>query len=291
MKMPLKILLFLFLSINLFADIYLKSNYYVEDKEIMLSHVVKNVNNDIKLFSIDERRYSKRVKSKDMLKILKSHGFKEYKSKHAYIQFTKKSPIDTTKIKNAIEKIYREKYKNIDIKTIFVEPRSYLATLPNSYEIVLKSKSHLSRNSTLYIKTDENKKIFFNYKIIAEIKVYTAKDEIKRNAELSNVNCKKKSIILDKLRAMPLQNISKGTLQSKHKLKQGAILTTRDVQGLHLVKRGSNINVTLNSSNLAISFSAKAQQDGRYGDVITVLKNSGKKIRVRVTGKRRAEVQ
>ena len=291
MKMPLKILLFLFLSINLFADIYLKSNYYVKDREVMLSSVVKNVKSDIKLFTIDKSRYSKRVKSKDMLKILKSHKIKEYKSKHSYVQFTLKSPINTAKIKNEIEKFYKEQYKQIKIKNISVEPRSYMEILPNSYETVLKSKSHLFKNGTLYIKTDENKKIFFNYKILAEIVVYTAKDEIKRNSELSKFNCKKKSIILDKFRAMPLQKIVKGTMQSKHKIKQGAILTTRDVQGLYLVKRGSNVNVVLNSSNLAISFSAKAQQDGRYGDVITVMKSSGKKIMVRVTGKRRAEVR
>ncbi len=289
--MPLKILLFLFLSINLFADIYLKSNYYVKDREVMLSSVVKNVKSDIKLFTIDKSRYSKRVKSKEMLKILKLHGIKEYKSKHAYVQFTLKSPISTAKIKNEIEKFYKEQYKQIKIKNISVEPRSYMEVLPNSYETVLKSKSHLFKNGTLYIKTDENKKIFFNYKIVAEIVVYEAKDEIKRNSELSKFNCKKKSIILDKFRAMPLQKIVKGTMQSKHKIKQGAILTTRDVQGLYLVKRGSNVNVVLNSSNLAISFSAKAQQDGRYGDVITVMKSSGKKIMVRVTGKRRAEVR
>ncbi len=257
----------------------------------MLSSVVKNVKSDIKLFTIDKSRYSKRVKSKEMLKILKSHKIKEYKSKHSYVQFTLKSPISTAKIKNEIEKFYKEKYKQINIKNISVEPRSYMETLPDSYETVLKSKSHLFKNGTLYIKTDENKKIFFNYKIVAEIVVYEAKDEIKRNSELSKFNCKKKSIILDKFRAMPLQKIVKGTMQSKHKIKQGAILTTRDVQGLYLVKRGSNVNVVLNSSNLAISFSAKAQQDGRYGDVITVMKSSGKKIMVRVTGKRRAEVR
>jgi len=289
--MPLKILFLLFISVNLFSDVYLRSNYYVENREIMLSALVKKTKEDVQLFHIDKSRYSKRVKSKKILQILNSHGIKNYKSKHSYIQFTKKSPINSEKIKNTIKKIYKEKYTQIKIKTIFVEPRSYIETLPKSYEIILKSKSHLAKDGTLYIKTDDKKKIFFNYKIDAEIIVYEAREDIKRNIELSNINCKKNSIILDKFRAMPLQNLFKGTIQSTHNIKQGTILTTRDAQGLYLVTRGSNVNVTLNSSNLAISFSAEAQQNGRVGDIITVKKSSGKKIKVRVTGKRRAEVR
>ena len=288
--MPLKILLFLFFSIGLFADSYLKSNYYVQDREVMLSNIVENIKEDVQLFRIDKSRHSKRVKSKDIIKILQSYGIKDYKSKHAYVQFTKKSPINSEKIKNAIEKVYKEKYTHIKIKNISVEPRSYTTTLPQNYEIIFKSKSHLAKDGTLYIKTN-NKKIFFNYKIDAEIVVYEAKKDIKRNIELSNINCKKNSIILDKFRAMPLQNLFKGTIQSTHNIKQGTILTARDAQGLYLVKRGSNVNVTLNSSNLAISFSAEAQQNGRVGDIITVKKRNGKKVKVRVTGKRRAEVR
>ncbi len=289
--MPLKILLLLFISIGLFANNYLKSNYYVQDREIMLSNIIENIQDDVQLFRIDKSRHSKRVKSKQVIKILQSHGIKDYKSKHSYVQFTKKSPINSEKIKNTIEKIYKERYAHIKIKTVLVEPRSYITTLPQSYEIILKSKSHLSKDGTLYIKTDDNKKTFFNYKIDAEIVVFEAKKDIKRNIELSNINCKKKSIILDKFRAMPLQNMLKGTVQSTHNIKQGTILTTRDAQGLYLVKRGSNVNVTLNSSNLAISFSAEALQNGRFADIITVMKRNGKKVKVRVTGKRTAEVR
>ena len=289
--MPLKILLFLFFCIGLFADSYLNSNYYVQGREIMLSNIVENPKEDVQLFRIEKSRYSKRVKSKDIIKILQSNGIKDYKSKHPYIQFTKKSPINIEKIKNAIEKVYKEKYTHIKIKNISVEPRSYIEILPKKYETVLKSKSHLSKDGTLYIKTDDKKKIFFNYKIDAEVVAYEAKEDIKRNMELTNINCKKKSIILDKFRAMPLQNILKGTIQSMHNIKSGTTLTTRDAQGLYLVKRGSNVNVTLNSSNLAISFSAEALQNGRLADIITVMKSNGKKMKVRVIGKHRVEVQ
>jgi len=289
--MPLKTLLLIFLSLHLFANTELQSNYYVDSKNIMLSDIVKNTKKGTLLFKIDANRYSKRVKAKKLLQILKKNGIDNYSAKHAYVQFTKKSPINVDKIKSAIQKEYEDKYTNITIKSISVKPRSYLKTLPEKYKIIISSKSHLSNSGIIYIATDEKKKIFFNYKVVAEVEIYKARKEIKRGSELSHINCKKNSIILDKFRARPLQTIKKGTLESKHKIKAGTILTQRDVQGLYLVKRGSNVNVALNSSTLSISFSAKALQDGRYGDSVGVQKSNGTKIKVFVTGKHRAEVK
>lgn len=289
--MPLKILLFLFLSLHLFADIGLKSNYYVDSKSIMLSDVVENTKEDIQLFKIDENRYSIRVKSKKLLQVLKNNGIQNYSSKHSYIQFTKKSPINVDKIKSALKKEYEERYNKIDIESIFVEPRGYLSNLPDNYETVISPKTHLFNSGTIYIKTDERKKLFFNYKVVAKVEIYEARKEIRKGIELSNINCKKKSIILNKFRARPLQSIEKGTLESKHRIKVGTVLTQRDVQGLYLIKRDSDVNVALNSSALSISFSAKALQNGRLGDNIKVLKSNGRKIKVIVTGRHRAEVK
>lgn len=289
--MPLKTLLFFFLSLHLFADIDLKSNYYVDTKTVMLSDVVEDTKEDIQLFKIDENRYSIRVKSKKLLQILQNNGIQNYNSKHSYIQFTKKSSINVDNIKAAIKKEYEDKYKKIDIQSISVKPRGYLSNLPQNYKTVISPKTHLFNSGTIYIKTDEKKKIFFNYKIAAKVEVYEARKEIKKGTELSNINCKKKSIILDKFRARPLQSIVKGNLESKHRIKAGTVLTKRDVQGLYLVKRGSDVNVALKSSTLSISFSGKALQNGRFGDSIKVLKSNGTKIKVLVTGRHRAEVR
>ena len=77
--------------------------------------------------------------------------------------------------------------------------------------------------------------------------------------------------------------------EAKHRLKAGLIVTQRDIQGLYFVKRGSNVVVTLNDSGIEITFSAKALQSGRMGDMISVL-HENKKIRVKVSGKNRAEI-
>jgi len=257
----------------------------------MLSDIVKNPKSDFQILTIQDNKHSVRIKAKKLLRILQEFNYKEYASKHSYIQFSKKSPIDRTKLIAGIKKHYKKNYSNIKINHISVEPRSYIETIPLVYEIEVKKNSHLSNKGIFSIKTVDNKKIFFNYKIDATLEVYIARDVLKKGTELSNVNSKKKSIILHKFRAMPIQNIVPHTLEAKHKVKKETVLTVRDTAGLSLVKRGSNVSVTLNNSQIAISFSAKAVTSGRYGDLIKLKKSNGKKITAIVVGQNRVEMK
>ncbi|UCM99226.1 flagellar basal body P-ring formation chaperone FlgA [Sulfurimonas sp. SWIR-19] len=288
----LKIILLLISFSTIFAANTLQSNYFIKNDFIMLSDIVSvNKENDKKLFNIDKNRYSKRIQKKELLKILHKNGFDNFTSKHSYIQFTKRSPIDTTFIKNSIKKHYTEKYKNIKISETTLFPTHYMEELPKHYTVHFSTKAHLSNKGILYIKTDDNKKIFFKYKILATVSILFARKNIKKDNELTNVNTQKKSIILDKFKAMPLQGLHVKHYQSKHNIKADDIITKRDVVGLFLVKRGSSVSVNYNNNAIHIYFSAKALQNGRLGDTVSVIKRNGKKIRVVITGKNKAEVQ
>jgi len=287
----LKIIILLLLSINLFANPHLKRNYFIQNNFVLLSDITENKKDTTQLFQIPPDRHSKRIKAKELLKILTIHGYKNHTSKHSYIQFTKKSPINIQNLQYAIIQRYKEKYTDIEIKAININPRSYLTSLPKSYSIVLNKKTHLKRSGTFYIKTDDNKKIFFNYTISAKIDIIKARVKINKGDELSNRNTKKSSIMLDKFRAMPLQKITKAVYESKRRLQIDTILTTRDVSGLFLVKRGSKVNVMLINSGISISFLAKAIQSGKYGESIFVVNSNGKKIAVIVTGRNKVEAR
>ena len=66
----------------------------------------------------------------------------------------------------------------------------------------------------------------------------------------------------DKFRALPINNEQLNTSQLKRHLKNKSIITTRDIETLNLVKKGSIVNVNLNNNNINISFSAKALHPG-----------------------------
>ncbi|WP_457749268.1 flagellar basal body P-ring formation chaperone FlgA [Sulfurimonas sp.] len=288
----LKIIFLLSFSTLIFATNNLQSNYFIQNDFIMLSDIVHvKKKDDKKLFTIEKYRHSKRIQKDKLLKILQKNGYKNYTSKHSYIQFTKRSPIDATFIKKSIKKFYEKKYQNITISSVVLTPTHYLEKLPKNYSVHFNKRAHLSRKGVLYIKTNDNKKIFFNYEIRAIVTVLLARNNIKKDSEISSINTKKNSIILSKFRAMPLQSLHVSKYQAKHNLKTDAVITSRDVIGLYLVKRGSRIYISLKNAGINIFFSAKALQSGRFGDTIRVIQQNGKKLKVTVIGRNKAEVQ
>lgn len=287
--MFLKFLLLSLLSGVLFAEQFLQANYDIEGEKIKLSHIVKNIQKDRELFTITPGRHSKKIKSSQLIELLTKHGYDDFKAKHRYTYFTQLSPIDTSKIEQEIELIYSQKYRGIKIKSIKVRPRAYMSSLPKSYRVKMQPKSYLKRDAVVSIISDDNRQLFFDYTVDAIVNVYVAKKDIDRKSELSNLNCGKKSIILDHFKAMPIKDIRKGRLQTKRHIRSGTVLTTRDAQELELIKRGATVNVTLQSSNLSISFSGKALEDGVYGDIIEVEQSNSKVVKVKIIGKNRGE--
>ena len=286
----IKILLAILIYCTLYATQNLESKYFVSTSDIKLSDITHNQKDTQLLFTITDGRYSKKVKRSQLLHILQKYGYNDYTSHHAYIKFEKKSPIDTKKIQKFIEDYYKHHYKYIEISNIEVDPRGYIKELPSPYTIKMQKRSYLHKHGTLSIKGSNKRQLFFDYTITAKVMVYISKKEINRNEELSFVNTLKKSIILEKFRALPIQEIQRGTIESKIHISKGKILTLRDVESLHLIKRGATVNVTLQSGGISISFSAKAVRNGKLGDIITIENSDGKRIKVQVIGKNRARV-
>lgn len=286
-----KFIFFILLFTQLYADTTLNSTYYINSNDIYISTMIKNPPRNKLIYKIEPNRYTKRVKSKEMLQTLKEHGYRKISATSRYIKFIKKSPIDTSNISLEIKDYYLDKYAQIDIKDIKVHPRAYITSLPLDYSVEIREKNYLSRSGIVSIKTPQNKKIFFNYDVSATLWIYLSKKQIKKDVELSALNTIKKSIILDRFMAKPIQKLDAHTLQGKRHIKKDKIITTRDVEILNLVKKNSYINVSLNSKNMSISFSAKALQSGKLNDIITVQKSSGKRLKVRVNGKNRAEIR
>ncbi len=281
----------LFLTSFLFAQIPLEPLYLVKTKAIKLSTLVKNVKNDKTLYTIDTFRHSKRVKSKEILHILKENGYKEYICKYPYIKFVQKSPIQTQKIEDFVRHYYLEHYPSMQIKKVLVTPRSYTTSLPKEYTLHMQRESFLRHKAIVILKSYKGRETFFDTFITASLTILSAKKDIKRNEELSVFNTQKTSIHFDKFYALPLMQLSPASLQAKYFLKKGKSINVRDIRSLYLVRRGSSVNISLDNSNMNISFVAKAIQNGAYGDIIQVINSKGRKIRVKITGRHQAEVR
>ena len=284
------ILLLVFISSQLFSN-NIKKIYYIDSDEVKLNTIVKDAPSDINLFKLNTLKHSKKVKTKDLISLLKYYGYDSYKSKHKYIKFIKKSPVDTSRIELALKDYYKQNYQDIEIISLHVEPRSYMVSIPDEYRIKIKKNNYLQNYGVLSIQTSKKKQIFFNYTIKASISVFISKIKIKKDTELSVMNVSKKRILLEKFRARPYQDVDIGAYQAKHHISDNKILTIRDIVELNLVKRKSDIYINMNRDNIDISFSAKALQNGKLNDIIKVQKSNGKILKVTVTGRNKAEIR
>ena len=176
--MKLLFILSFTLFINLCANTQLKSNYFIQENYVVVSDIVKGSKSKLKLFDIDKNRHSIKIKTKNLLNKLNKLGYKNITSRHNYTQFTQKSPINTDRLELYLREVYRKNYASIDIQSISISPRSYLYEMPQNYKISLHKKAHLSNKDIINIKTDDNKKIFFNYLVKARISVIISKQTI-----------------------------------------------------------------------------------------------------------------
>lgn len=285
-----KLLVSILLFYSFAAAQELQSEYFVEGDTITLKTIIPTTKEETTLYNFANSKNIKRVKSSLLIKKLKKLGYTEFEAKHAYVQFSKKSPIDTTTIENSLRNYYKKHYSSITIDSIQVNPRTYMQKLPKEYSFGIQEDSFLKSNGYCYIITPQKKKIFFNYSIKAHIFAYHTRETLSRGEALSKINLQKKSIMLSKFRAKPLEKLPKDGLEAKHRVKKGSLVTLRDTTTLFLVKRGERVHVTLRNSGIAISFEAEAVTSGRLGESVTIQKSNNKRLRARVVGKSQVEI-
>lgn len=287
----LKILFFLLLTSQLSSQTILKNTYQIESSKVYLNDIFPTAKQNQLLFTIEAHKYSKRIKSTKFIKFLNAKGYKEITSSSRYIKFQIKSPINTIIINTFLKHHYLNKYKTISINSITVTSRGYIDSLPGKYTVEIRDKSYLSHIGVINIKDQYNKKIFFNYLIEADIKVLKTKELIKRGERLSFSNAKYQTIKFDKFKATPIMNLVNNATQAKHQIKIDKIITIRDIEGLDLVHKNSQVSVSLNNAGIYITFSAKALQNGKLGDIITIQKQDLKRLKAKVIGKKRVELR
>ena len=290
-----KITLFILLSAlafaNNFANMKLQSTYYIDSNEIYISHIIKDAPRNKEIYKLSEGKYTKRVKSQDLLKVLKENGYRDIVAETSYVKFVKSSPIDTSKIVDYVRLYYQRHYENIEIKDIKIQTRGFIKSLPESYMVEMRGDAYLAKDGILSIKTQKNKKIYFNFAVDAKVVVYVTKETLARATPLSALNTFKNSIILDRFMAKPIQELESMPLESKHHLQKDSIITIRDIEILSMVKRNENINISMDNNNMSITFSAKALQDAKLGDTIMVEKSNGTKLKVVIVGKNRGIIK
>jgi flagella basal body P-ring formation protein FlgA len=284
------VLLFFYLSLQLHA-ITLQENYETKGRDIYASDISKDVEKDFLLFSYDDDKHMFRTSAEKVIAIFKVHGVQIKKNDVRYINFREKSRIDIDKITDAIKKEFLNKYPTLKIKSLRVYPRSFLTKLPKTFSLSLQKQTLYKNYSTFSIITPDHKMIFFDYILDADLDVVVTTKAIKRHEKISFDNTQIKTIKFLNFKADPLSDISNHQYQSKFALESENVLTQNDIEFLSIVRRDDHVNAFIEDGGVSITLDVVAEQDGKEGDIIAVRKLDGKKLRAKVVGLKRVEIQ
>lgn len=255
--------------------IELEQNYVTNFHDINISTITKNSANDATIATINHGKMSTKIQSKELVEILKTHGYANYTTKQRYINFSLNAPIDTSKLQSQIAKYYQEAYPEMVIESVLITPVVWIDRLEQEYKIEFDKKSLLQNKGIFSIEDRQKRKLYFNYLIKANISLFYAKDTIKKASPLSLANCFKKTIVFERLKATPVNNLLEK--QAKHHISKDDFITSKNTQELDVVRKGEQIVMALSKDDISLTAEVVALEDGGVNDIIKV-QNSQKKI-------------
>ena len=286
-RFALSLLLVGFSSLEAYE--YLQSEYFSPSRDINLSLITKDSRNDKTIARIERDRYLKRMRAKDLLRILEENGYRRFKTKRSYVTFIKLSALNLSPLKRKLAEYFQKRYEEIEIHAIWIVPKTHIDELPKEFTFKIRSGALLNSHGTCSIVTPNKRQLFFEYFIDATLPIYKSKKTIELGEALTLRNLAKERVRFDRFRALPLQRLD--ALQAKHRITKGKLVTVRDAARLSLVRRGEFVSAVLKKSGLEIDMSAKALQAGALNDIILIQNRRGKKLRARVIGKNLVEIE
>ena len=278
------------LTASLLAIPVLQQNYDYTDHTVTANDLFPELKTDFTLFEIPSHKTRYRVASSDIVKAFAKHGIAIDDGKIRYVNFTKRSPVNTQPLYEELADYYTLHYPSISIHDITIMPRVYTPQLPGGYSIVISDNSYKSAKGTFYTATETGKKYFFDYIVDADVTVYVARSDLKRKTEINGVSVKKASVPLHTLKTQPFTE-QPVRYRLKRNVKADEVIRSNYVEPSPLVLRDNKVSASIKTGNVVIHFHAIALQDGAFHDIISIQKPDGKRIKAKVVGDNKVEIE
>lgn len=280
------------LALSLFADHTLQQNYSFRDHTIMSTTLFPDLEHSFELFTIPAHMNRYRISSETIIEAFAKHGVAVDDGQVRYVNFMQLSPINVSPLCEALRAYYSEHYPSISYRSINVVPRVYTEALPKHYSITIADGSYRYDSGTFYITDDTtDTKLFFDYSIDADVRVMTAREDLSRDTVISPITAQNSMVSLNGLNAEPLYDAPAGKYRLRRHVKSGEVILQRYVELAPLVLRRAGVLVMLKSGNILIQFHAIALQDGGLHDIISIQKPDGQRLKARVIGENRVEIE
>lgn len=285
-----KLFLLLFFLFNLHAY-ELAKNYEYESNTIYSNDLFSDLTQKFPILQIPFDQDHYRIDAQIIAKTFELNGITVDSTNTRYVNFTKRSPVDFTPLKQQLETMFKERYPTIRIDAITISSRGYLAALPKKVQGVFDERFYQNGTGTFYYYDDQRIRHYLDYTVQATIDVLHTTRQISRKERLSGFNTLLKPIPFLSFKDIPLTAVPDQPSRFRSNLKSGQLLTLRNIETTPLVSKNEKIIVEVQDDGVVVEFGARATQEGSLYDIITIQKNDGKRAKAKVIGENRVELQ
>jgi len=283
------IFVFYFIIANSYA--YELAKNYEYDKNIIYSNdLFPEIPKKFEILKIPSDSDHYRLDALIIAKTFELNGITIDTAKTRYVNFTKRSPVDFSPLKQQLEAMFTERYPTIRIDDITISSRGYLPALPKNVRGVFDDRFYQNGSGTFYYFDDQGIRHYLDYSIRATISVFHANQKVSRKERLSGFNTILKPIPFTSFKDIPLTSMPEQPARFRSNLKAGQLLTVRNIETIPLVLKNEKVIVEVQDEGVIVEFGATATQEGSLYDIITIQKNDGKRAKAKVIGENRVEL-
>lgn len=285
-----KLLLILLFISSLFG-MNLKENYEFENHTLYSTDIFPNSPKKFEILQIPTDKTTYRIDAHVIAKTFELNGITIDTSKTRFVNFVKKSPIDFSRLKIQLESKLKEKYPEIEIKEIIITPRGYLHSLPHDVKGIFDTHFHLTSEGTFYVIDSNGLRRYLDYSVQATLFILHTSHDILRKESLNGFNTILKPVPFKNFKDFPLTQLPTETSRFRSNLKSNQLLTLRNIETVPLILKNEKVVVEVKNGSVIVEIGAMATQEGSLYDIITIQKSDGKRIKAKVIGENRVELQ
>ncbi|HEX5329337.1 flagellar basal body P-ring formation chaperone FlgA [Sulfuricurvum sp.] len=284
--------LFFTLLFSLTLNAYeLKEDYTYINHTLYSTDLFPDLTKKFELLKIPEDKTQYRINAQVIAKTFELNGVEIDIAKVRYVNFIQQSPVDFTPIKNQLESLLRAQYPSIRIEEIIITPRGYLTSLPKKGRGVFDEHLFTNAKGTFYIVDETGIRRYLDYSVRATINILHTNQKVSRRDRISGFNTQIKQIPFTSFIDTPLATLPSESSRFRSNLRAGQLLTLRNIETVPLVLKNEKVVVEVKNDSVVVEFAATATQEGLLYDIITVQKNDGKRVKAKVIGENRVELQ
>ncbi len=287
-------LLFLSLPNVLYASVVsLKSHYFVQNECVPPETFGITDSKKRCLLTLEKKRTRWRIPLFKIKEILSKEGYAVESPKTGMITFERMLEDGYGELQHLVADAYKKSYPTIRIRSVTVKPTSskYEKFHYDSQCNFKITKSSLHRKSGTFIVVCGRRHHFFRYDIKADIGVYKANHQIKKDKMIVPNGVIFVTVPFERMNDAPVANLANGDYIARQNISSGKIITQRMVAGVPAVKKNERVLCIYEDGAVHIEFEATAMQNGYIGDNITLKKSDGRSIHGVVLDKKRVEIR